>query len=161
MNEPARRRRRSRGIPWRVGALALIAAVWVPSAEAIVCTVPGSHPILQTAVDDLECTEVELDPGVYQETLRLPRRLLISGPAGGGTVIRGRVTVTGADTVVHLVDLAIDNGCAPAALTSLLGARVEGLGLEVVRQTGQPCPDAIFADSFESGSTSAWDATVP
>lgn len=63
--------------------------------------------------------------------------------------------------VIDLIDLVVENGCTGAALTSLQGARVEGLGLEVVRQTGLPCPvEAIFSAGFETGDTSVWSSTV-
>ncbi len=145
-------------LPWMaVGWLVL----WALPAQAIVCSVPGGHPTIQEAVDDPTCTEVELEAGTYEESVQVSRTLMISGPVGRGTVLQGRFTALGSSTVVDLVDLVVENGCASAALTSLQGARVEGLGLEVVRQTGLPCSvETIFSDGFETGDTSAWSSSV-
>lgn len=162
LNDQARRKKKpGMAASWRCCTLALVGAVWLPSAGAIVCSAPGSHPTVQAAVDDVDCTEVALAPGPYLESVQVPRSLVIAGAAAGGTVIQGRITATGGGTVVELVALRVENACTPAALVALQGARVDGFELEVVRWTGHPCPDEIFADGFESGNTATWDVSVP
>lgn len=143
--------------------LVLGLAASVP-ADAVLCSVPGSHPTIQEAINDSSCTEIDLSDQTYAESILVPRSLMITGPDTGTSILEGRVEIMGPGTVVTLTDLEVRNGCQPEALSADQGGRVEGTGLVVVRSAALPCPPVIadiFSDGFESGDTSAWSSTVP
>ncbi len=145
-------------------ALALAAVLTAPPLHAQTCTVPGSHATIQAAADDPTCATVTLAAQTYPESVVLRRTLTLAGPAAGGAVVQGLVLVSGVGTVATLRDLRVENGCVPDAVRAAGSARLEGDALDVVRSAGLPCPltaDAIFADGFESGNTSAWSSTSP
>ena len=150
------------GLPLFVtGLLALLSFADARAGTAGTCTVPGSHAVIQDAVDDLVCTEIQLSAAVYSESIGVDRTLAISGAPAGGTVIEGRVRVFGPDTEVDLIDLLVRNSCSPAALHSTGGATLNGLGLLVEYQADLPCPlFDLGSDGFETGDTSRWDQTV-
>lgn len=141
-------------------ALALTATV---PAGAGVCSVPGSHPTIQEAIDDPSCTAIDVADQSYAESILVYRTLTISGPGAGTAILEGGVEARGSGTVVNLTDLEVRNGCQPEALVTVSGARIDGDGLKVVRSTSLPCPPVlaeVFLDGFESGDTSAWSSTV-
>ncbi len=155
--------------PWLAPRLSsllapLLVLVGGSSLPAVTCTVPGSHPTIQAAVDDPTCTQIDLADQTYTESVRLPRSLDVVGPSVGTATVEGRVLAIGASTLVTLTRLEVRNGCDPEALAAKYGARIEGTDLVVERAAALPCPPLapdIFADDFESGDTGAWTGTVP
>ena len=151
---------------FRAGPVLLLALGLMARAPAgaDVCSVPGSHPTIQEAVNDSACTEIDLSDQTYPESILVTRSLTIAGPGAGTAILEGGVEVTRSGTIVTLTDLEVRNGCQPEALSAAGGGRVEGTGLVVVRSAALPCPSVIadiFLDGFESGDTSAWSSTVP
>lgn len=138
-------------------ALWALLVVSVPSfGTAGTCTVPGSHATLQAAVDDPGCAVVELAAQAFPESLDVTRTSTLRGPAEGGATIEGQVRVRGEGTVATLEHILLRSGCPPAALLVLDRARVRPSAVEVEHGAVLPCPEALFADGFESGDTAAW-----
>jgi len=141
-------------------ALALPPAV----SRAVDCDVPRpAHPTVQSAIDDAACTTINLGDQSYSESLLIRRSLSIVGPPELAD-IAGYVEVGGSGTVVEMTNLMVENGCVPYSFLVTDGGQVNTTRLEVVSTDGAPCPpvdSVIFADGFESGSTSRWSVAVP
>ena len=95
--------------------LALLAAALVGSCPTALwaggtCSVPGTHSLIQEAVDDVTCSEVVLLPQVYTEAILIQRTLEIRGPAGGGATVEGQIGAASSGTQLQLVDLAVATG---------------------------------------------------
>jgi hypothetical protein len=147
-----------------VVVVALVLGSIALPVSAQICTVPGTHATIQEAIDDPACTTVNLEAQTYPESIVIPRSLTLAGPGTGGAVVRGLVLISGAATEAALQDLGVENGCRPDALRTSGGARMLGENLQVERDAVLPCPltaDAIFANGFESGNTTAWSGTTP
>jgi hypothetical protein len=77
-------------------------------AEAAVCNVPsGSYPMIQDAVNDTNCSTINVAPGTYMESVTIARPLTLLGPNTGvswsGT--RGpEAVVTSAATTFNLTN---------------------------------------------------------
>ena len=132
----------------------------VPVAAGV-CTVPGTHALVQLAIDDPACGQIQLADQTYDESITIDRSLTLAGPAGGDAILSGRVGALGAGVLAAVLDLAVETSCSPALLARS-GARIDGSGLTVLRSAAFPCSPGlpIFADGFESGDSSAWDAVV-
>ena len=129
---------------------------------AAVCTVPGSHSTVQSAVDDSTCTTINLASQYYHESVYVERSLTVAGPVDGTAIIEGFVRLAGSETLVQLVNLEVKNGCQPVALIAVGGAQVDGTNLRTVSSEMLPCPvTIIFSDNFESGNLTAWSSTSP
>ena len=135
-------------------------------ARAVPCPVPsGSHPTIQSAVDDVGCSEIELGSQVYTENVEIGRTLSVSGVSAVATTIVGRVLITGATSVVSLADLTVDGsdpavaGCFPEAVDVEGGAQMSGSNIVVINGDGDAC--LLFGDGFEDGTTGAWSGTTP
>ena len=146
-----------------LGTLAVGLALTVAPLTAGTCNVPGSHPTIQQAVLDTACTTIDLVATTYSESIEVTRSLTLSGPGGGGAVIEGLATVSGAGTQVAMNNLAIQNGCTPDGIRSDGQAELTGTNLSVTSNSALPCPiiPFLFSDGFESGDTSAWSGSVP
>lgn len=150
--------------PVLFGALAVL---WnTVGAWAAPCPVPsGSHPTIQSAVDHVGCTEIELGSQTYTENAEIGRTLSVTGVSAATTIIAGRVLINGATSVVSLVDLTVDGshpavaGCFFEAVDVEGGARMVGSNIVVVNGDGEAC--LIFGDGFETGTTGAWTNTTP
>ena len=102
-------------------------------------------------------TENEIDLGAqsFPESLSIDRTLVARGAGAGATSIEGTVQVSGAATDVTLEALAIE-AVPPlppgfrSALAALSGAQVLAVDVTVRLRT------ILFADGFESGTTSEW-----
>lgn len=141
----------------------LVAALFTLSAPvgAGVCTVPGSHALVQDAVDDPACTTVEVAAGTHAESVYVGRSVTVSGPETGVAVLAGTVRAEGAGDLVTLRDLRVENGCRGRGASAGAGATLATDGVAVLRQAGLPCPPfGLFSDDFESGDTGAWSSTV-
>lgn len=135
-------------------------------ARAAPCPVPtGSHPTIQSAVDDASCTEVQLGGQTYTEVVSIGRTLALSGVSSATSVIAGRVNIRGASTIVAVADLTIDGsdeavaGCFSEALAVEDSAQMSGNNLVVINGDGTAC--VLFEDGFEDGTTGAWSNTSP
>ena len=62
-----------------VTALALGAAI----ASAATCNVPADHATIQSAVDDLNCTTINVAAGTYAEGVSIGRAVTLAGPNSG------------------------------------------------------------------------------
>jgi len=146
------------------GVLAVLGTT--AGARAAPCPVPsGSYPTIQSAVDDVGCTEIELGSQVYTENVEIGRTLSVSGISAVATTIAGRVLITGAAAVVNLSDLTVDGsdpavaGCFPEAVDVEGGAQMSGSNIVVINGDGDAC--LLFGDGFEDGTTDAWSGTTP
>ena len=130
---------------------------------AVDCTVPdGSYPTVQSAINDVTCTTINLSDQSYPESILIYRSVTIAGPPGLAD-IAGFVKVQGGSTVVQMNNVMVQNGCQPLAFEVMTGSQFDSTRLEVIYQAGDPCPElevTLFADGFESGNTSAWSVTV-
>jgi hypothetical protein len=148
----------------RVASIVVWLAVTMGAATAWadLCPVPSApHPTIQSAVDDLTCTEIVLAAETFVESVRIGRDLDLHGAGSSATFIEGRVVILGATTQVQLGQMTVDAGapsaagCYGEAIESSAGAEVSGNDL-VARNA---C--LIFADGFESGGTSQWSSSTP
>ena len=147
-----------------IGVISMFGAA--ASAWAVPCPVPsGSHPTIQTAVDDVGCTEIELGSQVYVESVEIGRTLSVSGVTAATTTVAGRLLINGATAVVTLTELTVDGshpavaGCFGEAVDVGGGARMVGSNIVVVNGDGEAC--LIFGDGFEDGTTHGWSNTTP
>lgn len=142
-------------------ALVAVTAICSSTSFSAICNVPSNpHPTIQSAVDDLACTEVVLADQTFEESVSVDRDLQIRGVSRPTTVIEGRMVITGASTAVVIEDLTIDGtapsvaGCFKQALVSKDGAEVQASAVVVLNGDGDGC--LLFRDGFESGDTGAW-----
>lgn len=126
-----------------------------------VCTVPGSHPTIQAAVDDLGCTDIDLAAQTFPESVLIRRTVTISG-AGPSTVVGGSLRAHGQGVVVIVSDLKVETSCVRGSLQSWTGGEIVATNVEAASSVSFDCPEnPIFSDGFESGDTSTWSRTVP
>lgn len=121
-----------------------------PAANAQLCSVPGSHATVQSAVDDVNCATVEVDAGVFPESVLVTRSVAVVGDAGGGTLLSA---LRAAGDGVALVAESLQLGCVTDALVSKDGASVNALNISIDYSVGLPCP--IFGDRFETAGAAA------
>lgn len=142
--------------PWLAG-LAIATSMLVPSdaARAVTCTVPGTHGTLAAAIQDTNCTTIQLAARVYSGDQTINRSLMLWGPTTGGTEIRGNVSVL-ANAVVDLRDLKISSLGPDQTLLVTNGASVTSSGVTV-----DCCEGLLFSDGFESGTVEAWSSSAP
>jgi len=145
--------------------VALSVCCWLPSlaARGAVCTVPGTHPTIQLAVDDPSCGSIDLADQTFEESVLIRRGLNLVGVFEGQTTIQGQIVVTSQGSGVLIRYLAIESGCPDLALDIEEGADVQTSAIRISVAPGLLCPDInhIFTDGFESGDTSGWSASVP
>lgn len=123
------------------------------------CPVPtGTHPTIQSAVDDPACTSIELSAQTFLENITIDRDLAVAGESTASSIVVGRIVISGSTSAVSMADLTV-SGCFLKALDVSDGASLTGTNLVVVNGIADACP--IFGDGFEDGSTGAWSATVP
>lgn len=115
------------------------------------CTVPGTHPTIQAAIDDPGCATIDLLPQTYFEHLEIDRSLTLAGPPGNGAMVQGQVNLTGISTVVALSDFSIVSGCESGTLRVVGGSEMTGSGLSVLFSSSEPCaPGLLYLDGFEN-----------
>ena len=68
------------------------------------CTVPGSHPTIQAAVDDVACESIALTATDYAETVIVTRSLTLTG---GPLILHGEPTVSGTGAEVDVENVAL------------------------------------------------------
>lgn len=114
------------------------------------CTVPGSHPRIQAAVNDPACSQIELADQSFFEFLDIDRSLSLSGPLGANATVVGSVMLSGEDTDVSLNEFRITSGCPDGALRILDGAIATASGMHIEWNAGTSCvAGLIFIDGFE------------
>lgn len=115
------------------------------------CTIPGSHPTIQAAIDDHLCTEITLAAQTtYTEHLHINRSLQLGGPPEGGATVQGQINLTGPMTVALLTNFRIESGCSSGTLRVSDGAQMNGSGLHMLFSQLFPCiADLFISDGFE------------
>lgn len=95
-------------------ALALLISVSAPVQAGSTCGVPSQYGTIQAAVDDPDCSDVEVAAGTYYENVVITRDVSISGDAKGDTIIdgggNGSVFFIEPPVDVSLFRLIIQNG---------------------------------------------------
>lgn len=145
-------------------SLSIILLVCAAKVDAAPCPVPGPHATVQEAIDDTDCTEIQLEDQVYTESLSILRAVSIVGATPGTTAIHGMIEIQGANAAVALHDLRVESSCSAGSLVVRARARVTGVRLVVQKDSAAPCPalsTVIFEDGFESGNTVSWSQSVP
>lgn len=121
--------------------------------EAATCNVPsGSHPDIQTAVDDIGCDPIVVATGTFTEAVIVDRSLSLQGTGSALSFILGGVEVQAG--TVNVTGFHISGPGEPLQAHS--GAEVSGLDLQIV--SGGTTEPPVFADGFDDGTTDAWDA---
>ena len=146
-------------------ALVLVLITLTPAiTQAVVCNVPsGTYPTIQEAIDDTNCTTVNLADQSYDESILVDRSLSILGPPALAE-LNGHVKIQGTGTVVQMDNLMVENGCSPEAYLVTSSGHVNSSRLEVSWVNGAPCPAVftpLFSDGFETGNTSLWSGVAP
>ena len=69
----------------------MLVALWLapPGRAAAPCTVPGSHPTIQAAVDDPTCDPINVGSGTFHEDLFIDRSVRVVGAGTGTTIVDG------------------------------------------------------------------------
>ena len=128
---------------------------WSPFSGAATCNVPsGTHPDLQTAVDDIGCDPIVVGAGSFVETVVVDRSLSLDGTGSDQSFIQGGVEVQAG--TVNITGFHISG--PGEALWSHSGAEVSGFDLVVINGVVE---NPLFADGFEGGTTGAWSAVSP
>ena len=145
-----------RSLKLRALLAAIAVVVWTAPATAATCSVPsGTHPDIQTAVDDIGCDPIVVGAGSYLQTVVVDRSLSLQGTGSGQSFILGGVEVQ-----AGTVNIAGFHISGPGeALWSHSGAEVSGFDLQIV--SGGAVDPPLFVDGFETGTTSAWAAVSP
>ena len=134
----------------RLGLLILMVAMPGP-VIAGACNVPGTHPTIQQAIDDLACNDIELSSQSFTENISIDRSLSLSGPGEGVAILRGQAVVTGLATSVSLTGFRVDNGCSNSGIAVSQGAQVSTTGMRFLVSEQLPCiPGLLLYDGFES-----------
>jgi hypothetical protein len=148
------------------------ATIFMPGeALAATCTVPGSHPTIQAAVNDGSCSTINVGPGVYPENVMIPRSLTLNGAQAGNPVAGrtffgpGESTITGTganapDITIQAAGVTID-GFSLTNPSQLFGILVKTAGNDAVivnniiqgigALTLAPNPAAIYLERGPDG----------
>jgi hypothetical protein len=135
-----------------LSVLALTGLLLSTSCLAQTCSSPSaSHPTLQQAVDDPNCSTVLLAALSYPEFLQIARSLTLVGTGSGNSTIDGPVAISGATTQVSLNSLGVRNGCAIPGLQVSGGARVSTADVAIAPAAifCAGLPNLLFEDGFE------------
>jgi hypothetical protein len=113
-----RRFLRALGALMASSALIVFMRVSPPVAHAAgPCNVPADHPTIQAAVDDANCSTINVTVGTYFEHVTIQRSLTISGAGAGSTFVdgtnNGRVFIINGGSTVTLNDLTVQHGKSP------------------------------------------------
>jgi hypothetical protein len=132
-------------------ALVLLLCVWTP-AHAAVCLVPGSYASVQAAVNDNNCSEIQVASGTYAGSVAVPRSVSLVGAGPNLTTIQGIVSASGNATNLALQGLLVKAGCLGSGIAVSGGARVTGFGVITEGSNVSQCPgdELIFKSGFEN-----------
>ena len=130
----------------------ILLLLYAGSAHAALCNVPASYANIQAAVNDNNCTEIQMSPGQYEGSVNITRSLTLSGSGSNRTVVKGIVSVSGNATVVTVQSFRIRGDCLGSWLISSGGASVSGnfVYSELVEPGQCPGGEIIFTDGFET-----------
>jgi predicted outer membrane repeat protein len=135
-------------------------------AEAITCDVPtGTHPTIQSAVDDAACDTVNLTAALYTENVTIGRSVTIQGQGMANTTVDGNasgaVFTIGPTLVVTLTDIAIVNGsgshsvycssCTLALISTAVQSNLNG-GLRIFQGNATIDNSVITGNTAGEGS---------
>ena len=138
-----------------LGAVALalgVAALGPSSALAATCVVgpTGTHATIQSAVNDVSCTVINVQPGAYAENVNVHRTVTINGAQAGNAVgtrtfaATGESTVTGEWTIaapdVVIDGFSLTNPGQPEVITVKTagsGATIQNNIIDTVGGAGQ------------------------
>ena len=67
-------------------------------AALAICTVPGSHPTIQSAVNDLTCSTINVAAGTYNEQVQITRTLTLRGAQAG---VDARTRVPTSESIIN------------------------------------------------------------
>ena len=82
--------------------LAIAGLVPTPATAAATCQVPSaSYPTIQSAVNDANCTELELGGQTFNEDVSIDRSLTITGAGSGSTIIDGTGSIPAVDLTAN------------------------------------------------------------
>lgn len=71
------------------------------TAQAATCSVPGDHPTIQSAATDPNCSEINVAPGVYNETVTVTHSCEINGAQAGNSDFTTRTANPAAESTVN------------------------------------------------------------
>jgi hypothetical protein len=139
--------------------VAALAPMTTTSSQAATCTVPTDHANIQTAVNDTNCSTINVLPGTYTENVTVGRTVTING-AQAGNGFSGRTsggpaesTVQGANPIgansvfiVNAATVVIDGFTVKNALTTGGAAGID------VKVNGN---DAFIANNIFDGITTS------
>jgi hypothetical protein len=128
--------------------LAVVFALGGGTTWAEPCSVPGDHPTIQAAVNDVGCDPINVAPGNYPENVLIPRSLTLNGAQAGNSYLT-RVsggplesTVSGVTTVgssaaitINASDVTVDGFTLKNNVNTVGAANgivVRGLGSDAV-----------------------------
>lgn len=141
-------------------ALAVITlAFGLTTARANTCSVPANYPTIQAAVDDPNCTIINVAPGVYNENVTIPRTVTLNG-ARAGVPIAERTAASADESVLRG---AKPTGSAPVILSSAASVIIDGFTIQNavtagaatgVQITGNANENVVIND-FLTGITTA------
>lgn len=131
-------------------------------ADAAVCDVPSpTYSTIQSAVDDPQCTEIDVAAGSYEEVVVISRSLMLSGAGSEHTSVdvpagQPLLSLAGPSTVleVHGISFGCLGRCPGFAVTG--GGVVSGTDTEFLA----PRP-LVFAADFDDGTTDEWSQVIP
>lgn len=98
-----------------------------PTARAASCSVPTlGYPTIQSAVDDLACTTINVAPGVYPENVSIARTLTLNG-AQAGQPVAARISGGPAESTVQGAN---PTGSMPVILINATHVTVDGFTIK-------------------------------
>jgi hypothetical protein len=108
-----------------ISAVALATAFTVigaSSVSAAVCTVPGTHPTIQSAASDPSCMTINVAPGAYTESVTVTHSCEING-AQAGIPFSGRISGGPAESTVSGIISTAGN---PVFMISAADVTIDG-----------------------------------
>jgi len=86
-----------------IGAAALLASLLTVAGNAFAapCTVPGSYPTIQQAVNDTTCDPIKVAPGTYNENVTILRSVTINGAQAGNNDFVTRSANPAGESIVN------------------------------------------------------------
>ena len=122
------------------------------------CQVPDDRPTLQLAVDDSNCSTVEITISAIVENVIVSRSVSISGKLGAKSRVIGQMVISGSGVSASLRDLHVDTsdqffaGCFDQALYVADNASVDISNVRISNLDGSgTCVfvEEVFANGFE------------
>src|SRR5688572_22770565 len=118
--------------------VAAVLAISSGTAWAAPCTVPGTHPTIQAAVNDVACDPIDVAPGNYPENVVIPRSLTLNGAQAGNSY----VTRVSGGPLESTVSGIITVGSSATITISAADVTVDGFTLKNNTNTTGPATEA-------------------